>query len=58
MSDYEDAIETLEYSTLGLVEGLRRRSLWDPERYISFIYFKTVHFCCQLKYCLAILFTL
>jgi hypothetical protein len=30
MSDYEDAIETLEDAVLGL--GLRRRSVWDPER--------------------------
>jgi len=30
MSDYEDAIETLEDTTLGL--GLRRRPIWDLER--------------------------
>jgi hypothetical protein len=32
MSDYEDAIETLEDAALGLGEGLRRRPVWDPER--------------------------
>jgi hypothetical protein len=32
MSDYEDAIETLEDATLGLGEGLRRRPVWDLER--------------------------
>lgn len=32
MSDYEDAIETLEDTTLGFGEGLRRRPVWDLER--------------------------
>lgn len=32
MSDYEDAIETLEDTTVCLGEGLRRRPIWDLER--------------------------
>jgi hypothetical protein len=38
MSDYEDAIETLEDAVLGLGEGLRRRLAWDPERWISYYF--------------------
>jgi hypothetical protein len=32
MSDYEDAIETLDDAVPIVGEGLRRRPVWEPDR--------------------------